>query len=292
MHGIELRPLHRHFELPIILTAADTVSLLVTLRVESVNGLMQHAEGLIVSFISHIMMEYLINFWYIYSRNDSFAVGYFEPMLMIVLLQKCTKMDVNLKTAGLIIAMAISAGFTSGEFGILLNANRNGIIIFLVIMFTSMRNIALNRLNEEKVFIKVRRSLAVPYFAIVISFGVILSAFHLTFWALPVMFSLISVFASVSVLYFTSLLLESMHVISISVLGLVSQIAVNIVCIPVEHSHNVFISVFGTLLLAAIIGVFLKHFSSDESTELPTIPGMIHVFFFKKCKRFFKKRTN
>ncbi|WAR09803.1 hypothetical protein MAR_034879, partial [Mya arenaria] len=49
VHGQELRPLHRHFELPIILTAADTISLLILLKVECADGLKKHSEGLIIA---------------------------------------------------------------------------------------------------------------------------------------------------------------------------------------------------------------------------------------------------
>ncbi|XP_052814347.1 uncharacterized protein LOC128241456 isoform X2 [Mya arenaria] len=279
VHGQELRPLHRHFELPIILTAADTISLLILLKVECADGLKKHSEGLIVSFLCHVVMEYLVNFWYIYSRNDSFAVGYFEPVLMILLLKVCTKTEVNLKIGILLIAMSFCAGCTSGEIGILTNANRNGIIIFLVTMFLCMRNIALKRLHEEKVFFKVRKSIAIPYTFVILSFGVILSAFHLTYWALPVMFSLISIFASVSALYCTGVLLESMHVISISVLGLVSQIAINVVSIPVEHKHNVIISMAGALVLFCIIGLYFQTFSNVESTEILGEPVPHHEVY-------------
>lgn len=273
LHGQELRPLHRHFELPIIMTVADTISLLVILKVESFDGLMKHAEGLIVMFLSHVCMEYLFNFWYIYSRNDSFAVGYFEPVMLLFLLKVCTKSNLQATMVAVMVCMSVCAGVTSGEIGILRNANRNGIIIFLVILFVCMRNITLKRLHEEGVYLKIRRSAAIPYTFGVLFIGVILSAFHLTFWALPVMFAVISVFASVSTLYFTSALLEYMHVISISVLGLVSQICVNIVCIPVEHGHNIFISIIGTLVLISLIYLYFRLFPGKESHDHLQSPG-------------------
>lgn len=265
IHGAELRSLDRHFELPIILTIADTVSLLFLLKVHCVDGLLKNKEGLIVTAICHVMMEYLLNFWYIYSRNDSFALGYFEPILLIILLKLCTKTEVNLKIVAVLVAMSFCAGLTSGEFGILLNANRNGIIIFLVVMFICMRNIGLKRLHDERVTLTFRKSVGIPYTVIVISIGVIMCAFHLTDWALPVLFAIVSMFASVTVLYLTSLLLESIHVISIAVLGMGAQICVNIVCIPVEHGHNVFISLLGVILLIVCLAAYVRLCFSAET---------------------------
>ena len=273
MHGKELRPLHRHFELPIIMAIADTISLLIMLKVESFDGLMKHAEGLIVTFISHICMEYLFNFWYIYSRNDSFAVGYFEPVMMIFLLKVCTKSESNIKMVVILLGMSIFGGFTSGQIGILLNMNRNGIIIFLLILFICMRNIGLKKLHEENVFIKCRKSVAIPYTFGVSFVAIILSTFHLTFWALPVMFAIISMFASVTTLYLTSALLEHMHVISIAVLGLVSQICVNIVCIPVEHGHNILITFVGLLILGALIILHFRLYPGKDPVDITKSPG-------------------
>lgn len=273
IHGMELRPLHRHFELPIIMAAADTISLLIMLKIESFDGLMKHAEGLIVTFISHMCVEYLFNFWYIYSRNDSFAVGYFEPVMLIFLLKVCTKSECNIKMVAILTFMSLCAGLTSGQFGILMNTNRNGIIIFLLILFLSMRNIGLKRLHEENVFIKVRRTVAIPYAFSVIFIALVLSTFHLTFWALPVMFAIISMFASVSTLYVTSALLEHMHVISIAVLSLISQICVNVVCIPVEHGHNIVISIAGVLVLVSLIMLYFRMYPGKDTQEVLQTTG-------------------
>lgn len=267
-HAKDLQPLHRHLELPLILTAVDTISLFILLRFESLQGLCKHAEGLIVTILCHIVVEYLFNFWYIYSRNDSFALGYFEPVILVVLLKWCTRTEVNIKTVAILVSMAICAGVTSGEVHILLNANRNGIIIFLVIFFICLRNIGLNYLHNEGLVIRLRKSVAIPYCFTVLSLGVLLSAFHLTYWALPVMFALISMFASVTMLYMTSTLLENISMISVSVFGLISQICINVVCIPVEHAHNIFISTVGVLLLAGIIVLYFRHTSGTVTEPL------------------------
>lgn len=269
-HGIELRPLHRHFELPIILTLVDTFSLFMLLRFESLLGLRKHAEGLLVTFLCQFVLEYLFNFWYIYSRNDSFAVGYFEPVILIILLKWCSRIDVSIKTVTIVVSMALIAGMTSGEIQILQNANRNGIIIFLVVFFICLRNIGLKRLHNEGLVIRVRRSVAIPYTATVLSVGVLLSAFHLTYWALPVMFGLISIFASVTMLYITSSLLERFSLVTVSVIGLVSQICVNVLCIPVEHAHNIIISLVGGLLLICVIIIYFKTSSTELIENIPT----------------------
>ncbi|XP_053386221.1 uncharacterized protein LOC123538419 isoform X2 [Mercenaria mercenaria] len=271
-HAKELQPLHRHFELPIILTAVDTISLFVLLKFESLQGLRKHAEVLIVTFLCHIVLEYLFNFWYIYSRNDSFAVGYFEPVILVTLLKWCTRNDVNIKMFAILVSMAFCAGITSGETHILLNANRNGIIIFLVIFFICLRNIGLYYLHNEGLVLRFRKSIAIPYSFTVLSVGVIMSAFHLTYWALPVMFALIAMFASVTMLYMTSALLENYSLVSLSVFGLVSQILVNVVCISVEHGHNVLISIIGTFLLAITIGLYIR----ATCTNMPeTVPSQV-----------------
>jgi hypothetical protein len=166
--------------------------------------------------------------------------------------------------------MALIAGMTSGEIQILQNANRNGIIIFLVVFFICLRNIGLKRLHNEGLVIRVRRSVAIPYTATVLSVGVLLSAFHLTYWALPVMFGLISIFASVTMLYITSSLLERFSLVTVSVIGLVSQICVNVLCIPVEHAHNVIISLVGGLLLMCVIIIYFKTSSTELIENIPT----------------------
>lgn len=269
-HAKDLQPLHRHLELPIILTVVDTISLFVLLKFESPHGLFKHTEGLIVTFLSNMVVEYLFNFWYIYSRNDSFAVGYFEPVIAVMLLKWCTRSDVNIKTFAILVFMAFCAGITSGEVHILLNANRNAIIIFLVIFFICLRNIALSHLHNEGLVLRLRKPVAIPYCLTVMSIAVIMSAFHLTYWALPVMFGLISMFASVTMLYMTSALLENFSILSVSVIGLISQLLINVVCIPVEHAHNVFISAVGLLLLAAIIVYYFRHATHNISDSLQT----------------------
>lgn len=283
IHGKELHPLHRHFELPIIMSVVDIISLLVILKVESCDGLKKHGEGLIVTFISHACLEYLFNFWYIYSRNESFSVGYFEPVVAMLLMKTCTKTEVSAVLGTLLACMSVCAGFISGRIGILFNANRNSIIIFLVILFVSMRNISLQRLHEENVTLKVRKSVAIPYAIGVICIAVVLSAFHLTFWALPVMFAVISVFASVSTLYFTSVLLEKINVLSAAVLGLVSQICVNIICIPVEHAHNIVISIIGTFLLSLLVVLYFQLFpwkvSQDSLHSIGKVSSLIFNTF-------------
>ena len=278
-HAKELRPLHRHFELPIILTIVDTISLFVLLRLESVHGLRKHAEGLIVTFLCHFIVGYLFNYWYIYSRNDSFAVGYFEPVILVTLLKWCTRNDVSAKTFVILLSMALCAGITSGETHILLNANRNGIIIFLVIFFICLRNIGLSYLHNEGLVLRFRKSIAIPYSFTVLSVALVMCAFHLTFWALPVMFSLIAMFASVTMLYMTSSLLENYSLVSLSVFGLVSQIFVNVVCIPVEHGHNIFISIIGTLLLIVVIGVYIRYNLKNTQEILSPQGKNTYVFF-------------
>ncbi|XP_060587815.1 uncharacterized protein LOC132743293 isoform X2 [Ruditapes philippinarum] len=273
-HAKELQPLHRHFELPIILTVVDTISLFILLRLESLHGLRKHAEGLIVTFLCHFVVEYLFNYWYIYSRNDSFAVGYFEPVILVVLLKWCTRIDVSAQTFAILTVMALCAGVTSGEVHILLNTNRNGIIIFLVIFFTCLRNIGLSYLHNDGLVLRFRKSIAIPYSFTILSVALIMSAFHLTFWALPVMFSLIAMFASVTMLYMTSSLLENYSLVSLSVFGLVSQIFVNIVCIPVEHGHNIFISIIGALLLIIVIGVYIRfNLKNTQDILSPQVPN-------------------
>lgn len=269
-HALELRPLHRHYELPILLTVVDILSMLILLRFESMQGLRKHAEGLIVTFICQSVLEYLFNFWYIYSRNDSFAIGYFEPVILIILLKWCSRIDVSFKTVAILVSMAFIAGLTSGEVQILTNANRNGIIIFLVVFFICLRNIGLKRLHNEGLVIRARKSVAIPYTFIVLSVGILLSAFHLTYWALPVMFSLMSMFATVTMLYITSSLLENFSLVTVSVIGLVSQICVNVVCIPVEHAHNVLISFLGGLLLLFVILVYFTTSTTEMIENIPT----------------------
>ncbi|KAL4217132.1 hypothetical protein ACF0H5_023586 [Mactra antiquata] len=265
-HGRELRPLHRHFELPIIFTIADTVSLFILLKFESVHGLKKHIEGLIVLFLCHIVQGYLCNFWYIYSRNDSFAVGYFEPVMLIILLNWCSREGVPVKAVLVLITMSVIAGWTSGELQILTNANRHGIIIFLVIFFICLRNIALKYLHSEGLVMRCRKKVTICYTFLVLAFGVAMSAFHLTFWALPVMFAILAMFASVTMFYMTSDLLESFSLVTVSVLGLISQICVNVICIPVEHGHNIVISFVGVILLALIVYIYMC-VTSDESVE-------------------------
>lgn len=278
--GICLQEVHAHakellpqFELPIILTAVDIISLFVLLKFESFQGLRKHAEGLIVTFLCHVVLEYLFNYWYIYCRNDSFAVGYFEPVILVILLKWCTRIDVNIKTVFMLVSMAFFASAISGKLHILLNANRNGIVIFLIIYFICLRNIGLKHLHNEGLVLRIRKSIAIPYCVTVFTAGVIMSAFHLTFWSLPVLFALISMFASVTMLYMASALLEFYSLVSLAVFGLISQICVNVVCIPVEHAHNIFITFSGVILLAVMIGLYFRTPPIQELPEAPLSPG-------------------
>jgi hypothetical protein len=109
-----------------------------------------------------------------------------------------------------------------------------------------------------------------------------MSAFHLTFWALPVMFSLIAMFASVTMLYMTSSLLENYSLVSLSVFGLVSQIFVNILCIPVEHGHNIFISIIGALLLIIVIGVYIR-FNLKNTQDILSPQGKSIMIMVNVC---------
>ena len=264
-HSKELKPFHRGFEVPIILAIVDVVSVFVILKFEFSTGLRSLAEGLSVMFISHFLMEYSLSFWFSFSRTHSFPIGYFEPLMIIALLKVCTGYDVSVRILAIFIAMSIVAGFTSGSLMLIFSASRNGIIIFLVIFFESLRNIGLKLLQEDSVKIHLRHKIAAPYTLSILCVGFILSALHLTDWALPVMFSMIAMFSSVAMFYFSFRLLEHCHVTAISVFGLLSQIAINFACMPGNHLHNALVS-FGAILI--LLGLIAMYFRTAAETEM------------------------
>ena len=207
-------------------------------------------------------------------RQDSFAVGYFEPLVLVLLLKLCTNYEVNVKIMSSIFIMSVCAGLTSGDLFILANAHRSGIIIFLVIYFLSLQNLAINLLQEEQLTFRLRKKFAVVYTTLILSVGFFFSAFHLTYWALPLMFAIIAMFASVAMFYLTSVLLQSCHLISVSVFGLLAQICVNLACVPGEHAHNIAITIVALMVLVTMVILYFKYISSSENAAGPLVSGM------------------
>ena len=266
-HSKELEPLHRGFEVPVILAIVDMVSLVVLLKFEFSTGLRSLAEGLGVTFIAHFLMEYILNFWFSFSRTHSFPIGYFEPVMMVALLKVCTGYDVSVRILSIFILMSVIAGFTSGSMTLIFSASRNGIIIFLVIFFVSLRNIGLKLLQEEYFKVHLRTKVAAPYTVAILCVGFVLSALHLTFWALPVMFSMIAMFSSVAMFYFSFRLLEHCHVTALSMFGLLSQIAINFACMPGNHIHNALVSIGAILILISLIAMYFRFAADTEMSS-------------------------
>ena len=266
-HSKDLKPLHRGFEVPVILALVDMVSLFVLIKFEFSQGLRTLAEGLVVTLISHFIMEYISNFWFSFSRTHSFAVGYFEPVMMLVLLKMCTGYDVNFQVFSSLVLMSLFAGFSGGNVTQVLYTSRNGLIIFLVIFFLSMRNIGLKLLQTDSVKIKIRTKVLPPYIFSIFILGFLLSALHLTFWALPVIFSMIAMFSSVLMFYFSFHLLEYCHVTAVSVFGLLSQMAVNLACMPGVHTQNLLVTFVSVGAVVCLITMYFRFATETELTS-------------------------
>lgn len=283
-HSKDLKPLHRGFEVPVILAIVDLVSLFVLLKFEFSQGLRSIAEAIGVTLISHFIMEYILNFWFSFSRTHSFPVGYFEPVMMVVLLKICTGYDVSVQIFACLVFISVIAGFTSGSVTHIFSASRNGMIIFLVIFFLSLRNIGLKLLQENTVKMHLRTKVVAPYTLSILSLGFILSALHLTFWALPVMFSMTAMFSSVAMFYFSFRLLEHCHVTAISVFGVLSQMAINVTCMPGLHTHNVLVSFLASLVLLSLTVVYFRLSSDPEPSFAVSNFPMPHAEIYTRME--------
>ena len=265
-HSKDLKPLHRGFEVPVILALVDVISLFVLIKFEFSQGLRSLAEGLVVTFVSHFIMEYILNYWFSFSRTHSFAMGYFEPIMMVILLKLCTGYDVSFKIFSCLALISIFAGFTGGRLTQVLHTSRNGLIIFLMTFFLSLRNIGLKLLQEDSVKIKLRTKIFAPYILSILTVGFLLSALHLTFWALPVVFSMVAMFSSVLMFYCSFRLLDHCHVTAVSVIGVMSQMATNLACMPSVYIRNIVVTLMAIAVLVCLVVMYFRLATDSDLT--------------------------